>query len=166
VLASDAYAEQEEREAFVLPVEPRAADGAAARVLPGAPQAFLHDKPVIIDDTAKTPFGARVEKDVRKKISAYFATKGFKSFASLNIIGKDGDRDGETIGILNVESSGRSLLGKSTGEKSHMAALLRPYCVILGLIIAEIKAQQTAAAAPPNPPPAAGNLQEESEAAC
>jgi hypothetical protein len=127
-LALEEYAEDRGRENFVLPVEPKNGDGTMA--LPGAPLAFLKNDTVVEDDVQKIKFAKRVPQSTAAEMREYFVAKSFRSFGSLNIVGR-----GKQLGIVNVESNLSHVFGRTQDEKKRVTALLHPFCLLLGEVV-------------------------------
>lgn len=136
-LAIRAYADEEGKEDFVLPIE-NVADSKTSvhRSLPGAPLAFLKKDFEIIDDTQKIQYGKSLPVDLKKEVTDYFKTKSFKSFGCVTITG----RNATQLGILVIESDNKYVFGKTDKAKSELNLLLKPFALLMGnLIVADQK---------------------------
>lgn len=117
-------------EDFALPVEdPARAPHWADETLPGAPEAFLKQRELVVQ-TGRLDFAKNVPQNVREEIESYFRNKGFASFASLIIVGEGGPR-----GVVNIESSEEYIFQKATDIQNEVARLLQPFCTLLGLVL-------------------------------
>jgi len=131
-LALEGFSKDDDKEDFILPVGNKRIDGWDKTLLPGAPEAFLRETTVVIDDTAKMSFPSGLSEKTISAIEAYFRKKSsFKSFASLGII-----YAGRWIGIVNVEANMTSIFGKTDQKKDEVASLLKPFCLLLGFVLA------------------------------
>ncbi len=124
------YAEDEGREDFALAVPGRNRGATERHVAPGAPEAFFRGTTTILDDTGKIAFPKGFDRGSAEHIKQYFSTKGFKSFASINII-----HGGERLGVVNVESNQPFVFGKTEENKKEVEALVKPFCLLLGFVI-------------------------------
>jgi hypothetical protein len=128
-LALREYASDQEREDFILPVERRNTPE-AARVLPGAPEAFMKLRYVAIDDTSKINYPSELPREIANQMKSYFKSKAFKSFGAVPVIG-----NGQPLGVVNVDSTEVEVFGNSEQEQREIATLLSPFCLLLGKIV-------------------------------
>ena len=124
-------------DSFSLPV-PKMVGDWEERVLPGAPEAFLRKKMVVVGG-GSTPFGSGVPKKVREDITDFFKKQSYRCFVSLIVPLRV---DGFPIGVVNVESNHDGIVRHPNREKVlvEMRDLLQPYCALLGLLLAYKKA--------------------------
>lgn len=98
--------------------------------LPGAPTAFLHpDRFAVIDDTLQVAFAPGVPQAVQTEINAYFKGKVFRSFGSIQMVGRAG-----TIGVVNLEASIKQVFGQSDDERRQLIRYLLPFCAALAIV--------------------------------
>jgi len=125
-LALKDYAFPDGMENFILPI-----DDSNDALLAGAPEAFVKNRTSVIDNTAEIKFARNTARHVVKAQKAYFKRKGFKSFASLVILGEGGN----PLGIVNIECNQRFIFGKTEEEKNEVSTLLHPFCSLLALVV-------------------------------
>lgn len=118
------------KESFILPVE---AEEAGGKSLPGAPEAFLRNRTVVVDNTSQIKYSPDLDAKVAANSKKYFEKKSkkFKSFASLVIAGEGGN----PVGIVNIESNHESIFGRTEDDKTQVSDLLYPFCSMLALVV-------------------------------
>lgn len=126
------YAEDINKQSFILPIESKADKTARNRVLPGAPEAYFKGETVRIDDTTKMTYAKAIPKNICQAIQQYFANQQFRSFVSMIIR----DSQGNHIGIVNIDSNQLNIFGNSADEKKEIETLLIPFVNLLGDVIA------------------------------
>ena len=100
------------------------------KVLPGAPTAFLHpDRFAVIDNTRQIPFGQGVPEQIQTEINTYFNQRGFRSFGSIQMIGR-----GATIGVVNIEATIAQVFGQTEDERRQLIQNLLPFCSALAIV--------------------------------
>lgn len=124
------YADDREREDFVLPVEGKNDAEYASRLLPGAPYAFCQNDTEVVDDAAQIEYFTGIPAEVIQMQKDYFRHKRLRSFACLNIAGASGQ-----LGIVNVDSTQTHVFGQVDAQKKEIATILHPFCALLGGII-------------------------------
>jgi alpha/beta hydrolase family protein len=133
VLSLEDYASDSGREWFSLPVEGKRGAGWETRILPGAPEAFAYNRTGIVDDTKQILLRDGLDGAIKDELERYFATKDFRSFASLNLTWT-----GRQVGILNIESTTPYLFGRTDKERRDCAKIFYPLCLLLGSLIAPL----------------------------
>lgn len=128
-----AYANQNGAMTFSLPIEDPIEPEVENLILPGAPQAFLHNETTVISDSSKIQIARNIPKSIKDQIKAYFkARRTFKSFACLNIV-----YGGKQLGLVNIESSRNNIFGLNQTDKELFESLLFPFCLLIGFLISE-----------------------------
>jgi hypothetical protein len=120
--------------ALALPVDDPCDPEARFKVLPGAPYAFAFDRPAVIQDTSDLDSyfnnqGKYIDLAVRQEQMLYFGAYSFKSFASLPV-----KREGEKIGVLNVQSNKVNIMGEGNENGKLVTDLLDPLKQALALL--------------------------------
>jgi len=131
-LAITAYAEEDGKEDFVLPVEdPSELASVIQRSLPGAPLAFLRKSMEVIDATREIEYAKGIPPNLKKELTAYFRTKKFRSFGCVTITGPGAVQ----LGILVIESDKKYVFGKSARSKTELNQLLQPFALSMASLI-------------------------------
>jgi hypothetical protein len=131
-LAITAYAEEDGKEDFVLPIEDvTELSTAIHRSLPGAPLAFLRKNLEVVDDTRTIDYAKGLPQNLRKELVEYFRTKKFKSFGCVTITGPGAAQ----LGILVIESDKKYVFGKSAKSRSELNQLLQPFALSMASLI-------------------------------
>lgn len=126
-----AYAEPKGVQNFALPVEPKNDPHSWRKMLPGAPEAFLINETIIIDNIRKLSYADAIPFEIREEISVYFKKRRtFESFACVNIV-----YGGRQVGVLNIECSTKNIFGRGQKHKDELQSLLFPFCFLLGFLI-------------------------------
>jgi hypothetical protein len=126
ILLLERYAHQGVDRTVALPVD--ATPLHEATLLPGAPRAFASDFDLI--NSAEPVFRPKIPKNVRQDIKQYFASLNFQSVLSLPLL-----RGTERVGVINIESNREDLIGESTEVLQRIEGFLRPYSMLLGLLV-------------------------------
>ena len=113
---------------FALPVWKK--DGGKEHVLPGAPQAFFNNGAVLVNDTKKLDFPARLTPAIKKAIGDFFVEKSYNSFLSMPIIS-----NGAACGVLNIEADHAVAFGHDKAAHEEIIKMLNPFCHLLGFLI-------------------------------
>jgi len=114
-------------ETVVLPVDGRVND--RDRLLPGAPEAFVHGKAAIVNSRSiKCNDG--IDQETQSAIRRFFEAVDFESVASIPISGKGGP-----MGVVNIESSRRDLLGEGEAIGKAVCTTLQPFAALLSRVL-------------------------------
>lgn len=126
------YDSHEDAPGIVLPL-PDAGVDALWGALPGAPTAFVDStrRHAIIDDTSNIEFAQRVPDDIRTEIKQFLKKSLFRSFGSIQIVGRDG-----ALGVVTVEARICHVFGNSDEEKRRVIMNLMPFCATLAIVFA------------------------------
>jgi hypothetical protein len=119
---------------FALPVENASDTGDRFKLLPGAPYAFALERAAVISDTSAlgdyfNNDGKYVDVAVKEEQMLYFQTYRFKSFAALPM-----KREGEMVGVLNVQSNKVNIMGNGNENQKLVTDLLDPLKQALTLL--------------------------------
>lgn len=129
------WAKDCEPKQMALPVEDPSDSDMKFKLLPGAPAAFALRKTQTVQSTDDLePYfneqGRNVDAVVRDAQIKYFRDQGFESFVSIPI-----ETDDTMIGVLNVQSNKRNILGPRNRHEKPVTNLLEPLRHALGLLI-------------------------------
>ncbi len=113
-------------------------------VLFGAPQAFLSEQPQRIGDTRDgkelTALLNNQPEAVAREVRAYTEEARFRSFISWPVFHQD-----IPLGVLNIQSSLPQLFSEEENQNGGINGYIRPFCFVLGLVIAASDAEKSRA---------------------
>lgn len=120
---------------FSLPVENIHRRGWEDRVLPGAPHAFVHNGPAVVDQ-AELRFAQAVPNHVQHEMESYIRGKKFNFFVSLVIPIR---RKDWPMGVVNIEANRDPKAAPFTQSAlEELNLVLQPYCALLGVLMSRI----------------------------
>jgi GAF domain len=98
------------------------------RCLPGAPTAFLKNRPVAVV-ASRIEFAADVPRRTRNEITAYFKQEKFRSFLSVPM-----QRGDEIVGVVNIEAK-TAIFDPRDLRVNVVAESLHPLCMSLAYLV-------------------------------
>jgi hypothetical protein len=125
------YDNENAQKNLVLPLP---TDENTETVLPGAPTVLITKSPVVVDDTSKMVFAARLDDEVKVELRRYFDSRrqSFKSFASLLVVG-----GGRAVAVVNIDCTEENIFGRDEVDKKEIMEYLLPFCSALGILCKE-----------------------------